>query len=869
MTRWMKAALGTALLTVGLLLLLAGFIGLVLPGIVRNQAVKSVEAATGRKLTIGGVSLNPFTWTAEIFDLCFTEREQGETFAAFRRARIAVRPSSLLRWAPILAEARVTSPYLRVVRTEANAYNFSDLLKWLPRHLRISVSDLEVSDGSVDFIDQALAVEKRHELREVTLAVPFLSSLPSLADRYVTPRFSAVVNDAPCRVEGRIRPFASVVEASLTAELKDLDLPFYAAYFPAELPVRVESGTLSAKVAVGYRAAQAGDPELTLTGRGTLDGVKVADRTGAPVLALTQLEVGIADARPLAREFDLSTVSAEGLELFLSRDKEGVWSHTRLRPGAASGVLVTVAETRLRNGRFHFRDSLPPGGFAAELERVDLDVQRFSTSPGNPASYSLSFGTPRGEKGRLKGKFSPVPFATSSSVELSGLALEACYPYLAAVLGDKVKGRLDVVAHVDFGRAEGTRLEKVAVEARQLSAPFGKREGVTLSSLSLAEGKFTSTQNLLEIGEITLKDADVRISRDSNGALSPLTLFRRRGKEASRKQQGKPPLRYRIGAVSLKGGTLAFTDHHVAGGYSTALFKAGGRITGLSSQENRFADVDLRGRLENRSPLRIAGRINPLRDDLFTDLKVSFTDIELTSLTPYAGTYLGYAVDGGQLRLDLRYVIEKGKLDSEHKVVIEQLTFGKHIQSAQATHLPVRLAVALLKDRKGEIRLDVPVTGRIDDPQFSFWEEARRAFGNVLLKAATSPFALLRPLLGREEDFAIGFPYGSAELSPGEREKLLRLAAVLEDRPALKIAAVGFADAEREGEGKRILADPLAADQELWSLAEARAAVVKTFLIDEAKIDAARIFQKSGDVYRAPAKEGGVRSRVEFEVAAE
>jgi uncharacterized protein DUF748/AsmA-like protein len=1154
MKRWKK----TALITAGIVLLLAGFVAFVLPGIVKSRAEQRVEAATGRKLAIGVISINPFAWTIEARDLRFSERGGGETFAAFSSARIAVSPLSLYRRAPIIASARITSPQLRIVRRGANSYNFSDLLKWLPRHPRLSLNNLTTTNGSVDFIDQGLPVAKRHELRKVELAVPFITTIPYLADRYITPRLSAVVNGSPLHLEGKLRPFPRAVEASIAVELKDVSLPYYLAYVPGALPVRVESGRGSAKVALSYRAAQLENPELALSGSVTLANTKVTDRTGTPLLALTRLDAAIANARLLAGEFALSSVSADGLEVFLSRDKKGVWSHSRLVAGASPGAaprmkaLVSVAETRLTNGRFHFIDSLPPGGFTADLEGISLDMRGYSTSPGKRASYALSFTTQRGEKGSLKGEFSPVPLAASSTIELSGVTLEAYYPYLASVLRSRVKGKLDIAANLDFGGPEGLRLEKVSIRARQLAAPFGKREGITLAALSLDGGKFSQKENLLEVSDVTLLDGDLRFSRDRKGALLPLTLLYEGGKEAAiGKKAAIAPLRYRIGHISgagmkavftdemlaerpsfvlkqitfslerlagppfgpipfrvagaygeggslrasgsvsptpwrfkgevaaqripftgfnyylpenlnmvvaagrvdaqfavslaargdrltgtfdgsagirslycldaegedllkweslqldkLKGslgpfaldigdvalsrfysrvvvekdgslnlqhlytrepagevketaargkgsmvrigtvtmqdGTLAFTDHHVTGGYSTTLFNLGGRVSGLSSEENRFADVDLRGNLQNQSPLRITGRINPLRDDLFADLKVSFTDIELSPMTPYSGTYLGYAVDKGKLFLDSRYRIEKRKLDSVNKVFIDQLDFGKRIESDKATTLPVRLAVALLKDRKGEIRLDLPVTGRTDDPQFSVWRVVREILKNLLVTAANSPFALLQSMFGGKEDLGgVGFASGSAELSPGERAKLLKLATALNDRPALKIEVVGFVEREHDEEGYRnelllkkmraekflamvqekknqpddspgtvqlapeeytgylkavyareefpkprnilgmikalpdaemrklILANTVVGEQQLRSLAEARAAGVRAFLVEQGKMDSARVFQKSGDIYRAPAKGGEPGSRVEFGVAVE
>jgi len=224
----------------------------------------------------------------------------------------------------------------------------------------------------------------------------------------------------------------------------------------------------------------------------------------------------------------------------------------------------------------------------------------------------------------------------------------------------------------------------------------------------------------------------------------------------------------------------------------------------MSSDELRFADVDLRGNLENRSPIQITGNINPLRDDLFVDLKIAFKDIELSPVTPYTGTYLGYTVEKGKLYLDLKYHIEKKELVSENKIFIDQFTFGNKVDSKQATSLPVKLGLALLKDRKGEIHLDVPVTGRTDDPQFSVWSLAFQALKNILVKAATSPLSLLSSMFGGGADLStIEFAHGTSVLAASEEKKLDALAKALVDRPALKIELKGYVDREKDPEGYR------------------------------------------------------------------
>ena len=870
MRRWKKAAL----ITVGILFLLAGFVAFGLPGIVKSLAVQRIEAATGRKLGIGRISINLFTWTVAVRDFSFTERGGGETFAAISSARITVSPLSLYRRAPIIAAARITSPHFRIVRIGANVYNFSDLLKWLPLVPHLSINNLTISNGSIEIIDRGLPVEKRHELRKIELAVPFITTMKYYDDRYITPRLSAVLNGSPLHIEGRFRPFPRVVEASGTVEFKDVALPYYLEYAPGKLPVRVESGMISAKGAVNYRAAQMKDPDLTLIGSVTLANMKVNDRTGAPFLSLVRLETEITRARLFAGEYDLSSISADGLEVFLTRDKKGVLSHSRLvgraPPGAAPRrkALVRVKETRLGNGKFHFIDSRPPGGFRTDMTGISLNMRDYSTFPGKMASYALSFTTVRGEKGDLKGEFSPLPLATSSSLELTGLALKAYAPYLPknftmVVANGKGAANLDVSLAAKWGRLTGTFGGSVGI--RSLHCLDSERKDLLKwDNLQLEKMKGSLNPFALDIGDVALTRFYSHIVVEKDGSLNLQHVYTRmpeRIKKSSTAEERRSLVR--IGNVTLRNGTLAFTDHHVTGGYTTALFNLGGRVKGLSSEENRFADVDLHGNLENKSPLRITGRLNPLRNELFADLKVSFTDIELSHLTSYSETYLGYAVDKGQLFLNSNYRIENRKLDLENKVFIDQLRFGKRIESDKETIFPVTLAVALLKDQKGEIRLDLPVKGRTDDPKFSIWRVALDTLKNLFVTTTKSPFAHLQSMFGGKEDLSsVGFASGSTELSPGEREKLLKLATALKERPELKIGVVGFVDRERDHEGYRN-------KLQFQSLADARADEVRSFLVKQGRVDSARVFQKSGDIYRAPGKVGEPGSRVEFEAAAE
>jgi outer membrane protein OmpA-like peptidoglycan-associated protein len=173
-------------------------------------------------------------------------------------------------------------------------------------------------------------------------------------------------------------------------------------------------------------------------------------------------------------------------------------------------------------------------------------------------------------------------------------------------------------------------------------------------------------------------------------------------------------------------------------------------------------------------------------------------------MTSYSAKYAGYAIEKGKLTLQLKYLIDKRKLEAQNKVLLDQFTFGEKVDSPTATKLPVRFAISLLKDRNGLIDLDLPVTGSLDDPQFSVWGVIGKILINLLTKAATAPFALLGSVIGGSSEMSdIEFAYGSADLSSAAHDRLKTMAKVLFERPALQLDIAGRVDTEKDREALR------------------------------------------------------------------
>ena len=1063
------------LIATGVLAALLLFSATILPMIVRSKAVAAIEEATGRKAHIQSVSINPLTLTVAVKGFAIDEKE-GAPLVKFSQVRVSLALASIYKRALILSYVTIDAPAFSFARTGPNRFSFSDILdrqKKTPTQDKkkgeflFSINNITVTNGSLDFDDRAVHGGRKHTIRALNIAIPFISNIPYLAEKYTDPRISAVVNGASFSFSGKLKPLSKSLETSVRVDLKQLSLPEYLAYSPVPPPADLASGTLTVDMDVNYRISADKKPELTAKGVIRLDGIGVNMKNGQPLAKLPSLKVKASRLEVFARLFEFEAITIDGLEMFVSRDGKGEWMYSRLLPPAKTDMkpedssaqksepgknetqpVIQVSSFAFKNGTVHFSDALPKGGFKTALSEIDFTIKNFSTVPGKAADYDLSLLLDSDAAFNADGTFSVSPLTATSSAELIGLNIERGWPYLANYLTAPIKGTLGLSADAAFTTADGLTVEHGGLSLKGLSARYGVKDGFNLALLQVKDATFRQKENRLVIGDVRLSKGDMSLSRETDGTISllslvakqparpssaplpakannkiasapsktikPLTYSLKRfqldafnlaftdksredephftlrnttlslsnlngpkftpaalrfsstfGKDALLKASGDItplPFRYKgnvsvgrlpirdfeayfpdtlnvsviggnidttmnldiamkdgkplgsfngsagvrafhsvdvdeedllkweslqfdeikgslepfslnihevalndiysrivvrkdgslnlqnlvekkeapaqvaplpvtaapvapatvaqitvppppitpaqrqisVGSLTVQNGTISFTDNHLPQTFNSTFFNLGGRVSGLSSEESKFADVDLRGNLENHSPMQITGRLNPLRDDLFVDLKMSFRDIDLSPITPYSGTYLGYTVDKGKLFLDLKYLIDKKKLDSENKIFIDQFTFGKKVESEKATNLPVRLAVALLKDSKGEIHLDLPVTGRTDDPKFSVLGLVGQVLKNLLVKAATSPFALLSSMMGSDQDFSvIQFASGSSVLPSEENKKLGQLAKALADRPGLKVEIKGFVDKTKDPEGYR------------------------------------------------------------------
>ncbi len=199
-----------------------------------------------------------------------------------------------------------------------------------------------------------------------------------------------------------------------------------------------------------------------------------------------------------------------------------------------------------------------------------------------------------------------------------------------------------------------------------------------------------------------------------------------------------------ISEIVITNTQIKFTDRSLTPNVNLAVDQAGGTISGISTSKLQHGDVDLHALVDGVGPAQITGHINPFSGTETNELKIFLTNMDLLPTSPYSGKYAGYRIARGNLSLDLDYHLVGRNLKSQNIITVNQFNFGEKVNSPDATKLPVRLGVAILKDREGKIVLNVPVEGSLDDPKFLIHKVVMRALVDILTKVATSPFSLLR-----------------------------------------------------------------------------------------------------------------------------
>ena len=476
----------------------------------------------------------------------------------------------------------------------------------------------------------------------------------------------------------------------------------------------------------------------------------------------------------------------------------------------------------------------------AGLRNLDLKTGEFSSDWTRRTSFEMNAQLQRGGSMRLAGDVQPEPLSLRTRIGLKAVDLRPIQPYVDPYANvTLVSGKVDAEGELQadtgtagiaaryrgsLGLTDWRTLDKVN------QAEFLRWKRLALDGMNLV---WRAGALQLDLGQVALSDFYGRLIIQPDGHINLRDIKREQGEDsrslttakgaqasspapatptppaaapnAAPAVSGGPAAQLRWRGIKLDNGRIDFTDNFIRPNYSARLTQLEGEISAVAWNDPQPASVRLHGRVDASAPLEITGEIHPLGPRLYTDLRAVAKGIELTRLSAYSGRYAGYAIEKGTLSMDVRYKVDGGKLEAENKIFLDQLTFGERVESPDALKVPVLLAVSLLKNSRGEIDVNLPISGSLDDPEFSIGGIIVRVIVNLIVKAVSAPFTLLASSFGSagQELGYVEFEAGSNQLGDDARQKLDTLVKALNDRPALKLEATGRADPAVDIEGLR------------------------------------------------------------------
>lgn len=795
---------------------------LILPLLVKTQLVEKLSAYTGRKVELAELHMNPFTLSTTLRKFELRERDGGR-FIGFEELYINFQVSSLFRRAYTFAQVHLTAPYLGIKILKDGKFTFQDLLPSTREKNKtqqgtsfpLLIQHLVVNHGQAVFEDHTRPTPFKKHIANLSFSLLNFTTRPhreglyefeATTDKGETMKYIGNISMVPMYSKGKL-------------ELTGIKLRTLWSYLQDQLNFEITDGELD--ISGNYElAAAGGKPDfLVQNGSVTVRSLAVVNKEdGEEAINLAHLTFSGADIDYQKRQMKIARIQSDSSKIRGILDKDGSLSLLKMfqpkLPDGSSGTQtneqqksvnwqISIGQIEIADYALQMKDNSTQPVAYIDLSPVNMKLEDVQIGVPGTAHIELQAGLNQTGAITVTGKVAPDPFAAELDLRLSKVALQPFQPYFKRYTKLDIKnGDMSLNGHMNTSLRSGTQdidfRGDIAIESARATDPVLAEDFVRWERLDIKQIHYHNSPALLTINEIIARGLYTRIiiGPDHTANVQHILVEKENSSAIRNNQQTSDTrLPIRIDQVSVIDSSMNFSDLSLKPNFSTSIQNLNGTVKGLSSEQPEHADIDLKGQVDNYAPVFIQGKINPLSEQAYTDITMNFQGIELTTFSPYSGKYAGYKIEKGRLTLGLHYKLSQKILIGENHIVMDQFTLGEKVESPDATKLPVRLAIALLKDSRGVIDINLPVHGDLNDPEFSLGPLILKAFVNLIVKATTAPFKFLVSLVGGEgEELSfVSFAAGSNSLSQEQQAKLTKLAKALGDRPQLRLDLRGTA----------------------------------------------------------------------------
>nr|WP_314877917.1 DUF748 domain-containing protein [uncultured Pseudomonas sp.] len=847
MPKGLTRALGAMLALVALYSLLGFFI---LPGIGLRIANQQLAQYATVPAHLQRIEFNPFSLELTLWGL--QVGEPGKEQLGFERLYANLSLDSLWSGALHLDAVELDKPRNEILFSKTGSLNLTQLFKLPPSEAKpeepasdpfpLRIGSIKLTEGYLHFQDLRPSEPIEFLYDSMNFELKNLSTLPDdSADMTLV-----AIGPAGGRIDWKGTLGLAPISSQGTLKITDGNMKAFWPYVRDAVPLVLEEGVIS--LDTHYTLNLSKQTELLLDNtqvRIAPFAIKAPD--GRQLARLASLEVSETSIDLAKQLVTVGKIRSSKLETWAALKSDGQLDWQKLfasqpanatpkekaEPAAAEPTAqataaaapskpwqVLLKDVQARNYIIHLADRSQKEAVTLDVGPLNLDMQGYDSL--NKSPFTLKLDTAVGKQGKLQasGQVNLAPVTAKLDVSTRDIDLRIAQAYInpyiqlelrSGMLASDLKVDLQNTAPLAFTVTGTATVNQLHTLDTIKDRDFVKWQQLDLNGLSYVHG------DALTIDQVKLLQPYARfiINEDRTTNVDDLLIPQPAG--ATKSTAEKPvaasnskPLGIRIGKIDINDGSANFADLTLTPNFATAVQQLNGQIGTIDNRQPAPAKVDIKGKVDRYAPVTIKGALNPFNPMASLDIATSFKRVELTTLTPYSGKFAGFRIRKGRLNLDVHYLITNGQLKAQNKLVIEQLQLGEKVDSPDAVDLPIRLAVALLKDTDGTISIELPVSGDLNNPQFSVMPIVWQTLRNLVLRAAQAPFKFIGGLVsgGSSQDLGtVAFSAGSSDLSGDAQAALDKLATALNERPELRL--------EIEGTSAQTSDGPLIAEQRL------------------------------------------------------
>ncbi|MCT8948894.1 DUF748 domain-containing protein [Pseudomonas iridis] len=838
-----------ALLTALALYSLLGF--LILPGIALRVANQQLANYATVPAHIQRIELNPFSLEVTLWGLVIGE--PGKEQVGFERLYADLQLDSLWTKAVHLSNIELDKPKTEILFAKDGKLNLLGLFN-IPaseptpadpdaKPFPLRIDQIKLANGVVHFEDVRPSEPIEFLYDDLNFELKNLSTLPEdSADMTLV-----AIGPNGGRIDWSGNFSLIPITSEGTLKITDGNMKAFWPYVRDAVPLVLENGVMN--LSTEYKLNLSKQTELQLNNVAvSIAPFAIKAPDGRPLAKLERLDVSETSVDLAKQQVVVGKIRSQKLETWAALEADGQLDWQKLfasqpsKPAAKAAAepastpatadspkpepsapdkpwQVLLKDVQLRNYTVHLADRSANPPVTLDVTPLNVDLQDFDSLNGSP--FKLKLDTGLGKQGKIlaDGTVNLAPVNAQLNVKTQDIDLRVAQSYInpfirlelrSGMLGSDLKVNLKSTEPLALSVTGRAQIDQLHTLDTLKTRDFLKWQQVVVEGLNYQHG------DSLSIDKVNLLQPYVRfmINDDRTTNIDDL-LIPQPADSGTTTAAAKPaskdkPLGIHIGGIAINDGSANFADFSLTPNFATAVQQLNGQIGTIDSRQSKPATVDIKGKVDRYAPVTIKGAVNPFDPMASLDITTSFKRVELTTLTPYSGKFAGYRIRKGRLNLDLHYLITKGQLKAENKVVVEQLQLGERVDSPDATSLPLKLAIALLKDVDGKISIELPVTGDLNNPQFSVMPIVWQTLRNLIVKAAAAPFKMIGGLVsggGSQDLGTVSFAPGSSELNKDAEGALIKLSQALKERPALRLEIEGVAAKSSDG--------PLLAEQRL------------------------------------------------------